>query len=101
MCLIEWMAPPSDDGVHPSHHRTYGSPIRRFAIHLSDRSLHQPELFRTFSKGYIFSWESVTQLMKIIAPIAISGRSAFGPSLLVRPSVVFPQLVSCRYYDRC
>jgi HTH-type transcriptional regulator/antitoxin HigA len=28
--VIEWMAPPSNDGVHPSHHRTYGSRIRRF-----------------------------------------------------------------------
>ncbi len=43
---IEWMAPPSND-VHPSHHRTYGSRIRRFATHLSNRALHQSELFRT------------------------------------------------------
>src|SRR5665811_15903 len=83
--IIEWMAPPSNDGVHPSHHRTYGSRIRRFAIHLSNRSLHQPELFRTFLKGYRFSWESVTQSAKINAPIIISGRIAFGPSPLVRP----------------
>jgi len=83
--LIEWMAPPLIDGVHHSHHRTYGSRIRRFAIHLSNRSLHQLKLFRTFSKGYRFSWESVTQLAKINAPILISRRTAFSPSPLMRP----------------
>jgi len=66
---IEWMAPPLIDGVHTSHHRTYGSRIRRFAIYLSNRSLHQLKLFCTFSKGYRFYWESVTQLAKINAPI--------------------------------
>ena len=53
--LIEWMTPPSNDGVHPSHHHTLrqdqGKPsgfrIRRFANHLSNRSLHQLKLFRT------------------------------------------------------
>jgi len=71
--------------VRLSHHRTYGSRIRRFAIHLSNRSLHQLKLFCTFLKGYRFSWESVTQLAKINAPIIISRRTAFSPSPLVRP----------------
>ena len=100
------MAPPSNDGVHPSHHRTYGSRIRRFAIHLFNRSLHQSKLFCTFSKGYRFSWESVTQLAKINAPIVISRRTAFGPSPLVRPIqfsatrvmwVLWPLLTSLLY----
>ncbi|TYB71981.1 hypothetical protein ES675_12500 [Bizionia algoritergicola] len=38
--------------VRLSHHRTYGSRIRRFATHLSNRSLQQLELFRTLRKGY-------------------------------------------------
>ena len=87
--LIEWMAPPLIDGVHHSHHRTYGSRIRRFAIHLSNRSLHQFKLVCTFSKVYLFSWESVTQLAKINAPFLISGRIMFSPSPFVRPVQLF------------
>ena len=46
---IEWMAPPSNDGVHPSHHPAYGSRTGRFIIHLFNRSLHQLKLFHTLS----------------------------------------------------
>ena len=79
------MAPPLNDGVHPSHHPAYGSRTGRFTIHLFNRSLHQLKLFHTLWIGYRFSWESVTQLMKINAPILISERIMFCPSPLVRP----------------
>jgi hypothetical protein len=104
--LVKWMTPQLNDGVHPSHHRSYGSRIRRFAVYLSNRSLHQLKLFCTFSKGYRFSWESVTQLAKINAPIEISRRTAFSPSTLMRPMqfyaprlpwVLWPRLASLLY----
>jgi len=98
---IEWMALPSNDRVHPSHHRTYGSRIRRFAIHLFNRSLHQSKLFCTFLKGYRFS--GGCPLTKNNAPWIISRRTAFSPSPLVRPMqfyatrfswVLWPRLTS-------
>jgi hypothetical protein len=63
---IEWIAPPSNDRVDPSHPLTYGSRIRRFAIHLFKRSLHQSKLLCTFLKDYRFS--EGCPLTKINAP---------------------------------
>ena len=89
MHIIEWAVPSLNDGMHPSHHSAYGSRTERFTIHLFNRYLHQSKLFCTFSTGYRFSWESVTQLMKITAPIIISRRIAFSPSPSVRPMQFF------------
>jgi len=42
-----------DSLVRLSHHRTYGSRIRRFIIHHSNRSFHRLELSPTFILGYM------------------------------------------------
>ena len=84
------MAPPSNDGVHPSHHRTYGSRIRRFANHLSNRSLHQLKLFRTLWKGYRY-FRSLSNFRKDCV------QSFLGLWVLR----FIHRLVAPKYYDFC
>ena len=83
------MAPPSNDGVHPSHHPAYGSRTGRFIVHLFNRSLHQLKLFHTLSNR-LHTFQGIGHpLKKIYAPILISERTMFSTSPCVRPVQYF------------
>ena len=95
---IEWMAPPSNDGVPTSHHPAHGSRIRRFIVHPFNRSLHQLKLFHTLSNR-LHTFQGIGHpLKKIYAPILISETTMFSPSPFVRPVQYFtPRYFG--YYD--